>query len=274
VGPGVDDLKAVGFGRNDVKFTAVGLDQHLRGLTCKVKIGDENAAAKVHDGEACFGAAHDEGDGTVGNDENFVRLWDDRDGGALLKCGGIVDAEGGGAAIYNKDEFFVRGGAGLDGLGAGFGAADDGARGDVNGQELVGGGRGGVDTIAGGREIDREGQRADGDAPGDLRSAGVKDPEIATAGAHAPDFGPLGVLAHVGDTWADRDFLDDAEIGKIKDGDGAVGGGNVGIEMQIGTEKRRAMLAEEDDNEDEEKNSENEIDTEGFEAIHGMDEFT
>ena len=168
MGPGVDDLQAVGFRRDDVEFAAIGFDEDLSGLAGEFEIGDENAAEKIDYRESFFSAAHDEGEGAVGDDEDFVGLRDDGDGYALLKGGGVVNAEGGSAAIDDENEFFVGSGAGLDGFGAGFGAADNGARGHIDGEELVGGGRGGVGAITGGGEVDGKGQRAYRNALRDL----------------------------------------------------------------------------------------------------------
>jgi len=274
VSPGVDDLQAMSVGRNHVKFAAIGFDQHLRGITSEFEIGDEDAAAKIDDREAFFGAAQDEGYSAVGNDEDFVRLRDNGDGGALLERGGIVDAKGGRATIDDQNEFFVGRGPGLHRFGSGFGTSDDDARRDVDGEELIGGGGGGVGAIARGREVDGERKRADGDAPGNLRSARVKYPQVAASGADSPNFGALGVFAHVGDAGSDGNSLDDVEIGEIEDSDGAVGGRDIGVEVKIGAEERGAMFAEKYDDEEDEQDGENEIDSDRFEVRHGMDEFT
>ncbi len=112
----------------------------------------------VDDGEVFVGAAHDEGDGGVGSGDVLRLVGNDIDGGAELQIGGIVDGEGGGAVIDDEDGFVVWSDAGLDGLRAGFGAANDGAGGAIDGEELVGGGRGGEDAIVVGREIDERGE--------------------------------------------------------------------------------------------------------------------
>ncbi len=44
VRPGVDGLQDVGFGRNDVKFAAVGLEQHLRRSAGEFEIGEQDGA--------------------------------------------------------------------------------------------------------------------------------------------------------------------------------------------------------------------------------------
>src|SRR5208282_5522317 len=93
-----------------------------------------------------------------------------RDGAEELERAGVVNGEGGGAAIDDGDVFGVGGEAGLDGFGAGVGAAVDGAGGGVNGNELVVGGGGGVDAIAFRGEIEGERSGAYWDA-GDLVGA-------------------------------------------------------------------------------------------------------
>jgi len=101
-----------------------------------------------------------------------------------------------------------------------------------------------------------------------LRGAGVKYPDIAAGRADAPDFGAPGVFADVGNALADGDFLEDAEIGEVEDGDGAVAGGNVCVEMEVRAEEGGTMFAEENDDDEDEKDGEYEVDAEGFEARH------
>src|SRR4029077_10670903 len=96
VRPGVDDLQAVGLGRDDVEFAAVGLEEHLRGLAGEFEIGEENTARDVHDGKVVVGTAHDEGDRGVGSGEDFVGLRDDVDGGSELQSAGVGGGGGGG----------------------------------------------------------------------------------------------------------------------------------------------------------------------------------
>ena len=84
VGPGVDGLQAVGFGRDDVEFAAIGLEKHLRGLAGKVEIGEQDAAFDVDDRHAFFGAAHDKGHRAIGKNDDFFGVGNNRNGGALL----------------------------------------------------------------------------------------------------------------------------------------------------------------------------------------------
>jgi hypothetical protein len=273
VGPGVDDLQAMGFGRDDVEFAAVGLEEHLRGLAGEFEVGEEDAAGNVDDGEVVVGAAHDKGDGGVGKCEDFVGLRDDVDGGAKLQSGGVVDGESGGAAIDDEDGLVVLGDAGLHGLRAGSGAADDGAGGAVDGEKLVGAGGSGEGAVVGGREIEGERSRADGDSGGDLGGAGVENPDIAGGAADAPDFGPFGALAHVSDAGADVDLLRGLERDEVDDGDGAVGGGDIGIDAQARAKEGGAMFAKEDDDERNEQDGEEEVEAEAFEVGHWMRRF-
>ncbi len=89
--PRVDDLEAVGVGGDDIEFTTVGLEKHLRGLSCEFEIGEENSAIEIDDGETCLGAAHDEGEGGIGSDEDFVGLWDYQDGVEELESARVMD---------------------------------------------------------------------------------------------------------------------------------------------------------------------------------------
>jgi len=76
------------------------------------------------------------------------------------------------------------------------------------------------------------------------------------------------VFAEVGDGGADGNFVDDAEGGEVDDGEGAVGGGDVGIEVEIGAEDGGAMLAEKNDDGEDEKEGEEEVDAEVFGVGH------
>ena len=55
---------------------------------------------------------------------------------------------------------------------------------------------------------------------------------------------------------ADGDVSDGAEIDEVDDGDGAVGGGDVGVEAEAGAEEGRAMFDEEEDEGGEEEDAE------------------
>ena len=194
MGPRVDNLQAVRFRRDDVEFAAIGFEEHVGGPSREFEIGDEEGAIEVDNGKAIFETTGDEGERAVGEDSDLVRLRDDGDGSELLERGCIVDGEGGGAAIQDDDLIVVGSSADGDGFGAGFGTAENRAGGGVDGDELVVGGRGGVDAIAGGREIEGVGERADRDA-GDLTGRGVKNPDAAVGGADTPDFVAGGVFA-------------------------------------------------------------------------------
>jgi hypothetical protein len=81
------------------------------------------------------------------------------------------------------------------------------------------------------------------------------------------------VLAHVGDAGADVDFLHRLQRDEVDDGDGAVGGGDVGVNAQAGTEEGGAMFAEEDDEKGNEQDGEQEVEAEAFEVGHWIREF-
>ena len=157
VGPRVDNLQAVRFRRDDVEFAAIGFEEHVGGPSREFEIGDEEGAIEVDNGKAIFETTGDEGERAVGEDSDLVRLRDDGDGSELLERGCIVDGEGGGAAIQDDDLIVVGSSADGDGFGAGFGTAENAAGCWVDGDELVIRGGGGVDAIAGGREIDSVG---------------------------------------------------------------------------------------------------------------------
>ncbi len=146
------------FGRDDVEFAAVGLEKHLRGASGEFEIGEQNAAMDIHNGDAGLRAAHHESDGGIGQGDNFFRVRNDGHFRALLKRGGIVDAQRAGAMIDYQNKFVVGGDAGLHGLRTGFGFADDGASGAVDGNELIVGRGRGEDAVGFGREIERVGQ--------------------------------------------------------------------------------------------------------------------
>jgi hypothetical protein len=112
------------------------------------------------------------------------------------------------------------------------------------------------------------------DAGDDLVGMGVEDEYETSGGADAPDFVALGVFAHVGDAGCDEDFLDGVESDEVDDGDAAIGGGDVGVEMQAGTEEGGAMFAEEDGGGEDEKDGEDEVGAEVFAMGHGRNEFT
>jgi len=247
------------FRSDDVEFAAIGLEEHAGGLASEFEIGEEERALEIDDGEAILRAAHDEGDGTVGENDDIVGLRDDRDGSELLESGGVVDGERGGTAIEDEDVFVVGSDACEDGLGAGPGAAKNAAGSGVEGDELVVGGGGGVDAIAGGREVEGVGRRSDRDAV-KLAGGRIEDPNVAGGSADAPDFVAGGMFAEIGDGGADGDVGDDVKAGKIDDGEGAVVGGDVGVHVEAGAEKGRAMLAKEDDSGGDEEEDEREVD--------------
>jgi hypothetical protein len=81
------------------------------------------------------------------------------------------------------------------------------------------------------------------------------------------------MLAYVGDAGADVDLLRGLERYEVDDGDGAVGGGDVGVDAQARTKERRAMFAKKNDDEGSEQDDEEEVEAEAFEVGHWMKEF-
>jgi hypothetical protein len=273
VGPSVNGLQAVGFRRDDVEFAAIGLKEHLRRAAGEFEISEEHAAAKIHDREASLRAAHDEGDGTVGKGDDLVGERDDGDDGVGLQGGSVVNGESGGVLVDDEEKFVVGSDADLNGLRAGVGAADDGAGGAVDGEELVGGGGGGEDAIARGGEVKRVRKPANGNARGELIGARVEDPEIAAGAADAPDFVAFGMLEHLGEHGPGRDARDLAEIDKIDDGDGAVGGRDVGVDAQAGAEEGGAVLTEKNARAEDEQEGEEKVLAEVLGGRHGVGGF-
>ena len=269
VGPGVDGLQAVGVGRDDVKFAAIRLEEHLRGLAGEFEIGDEDGALQIDHGETVLRAAHDEGEGAVREDGDFVGLGDDRDGVEELQRARVVNGQGGGATINDKNVLAVGSKAGLHGFGEGVGAAVDGAGGAVDSDELVVGGGSGVDAVAFEGEIDGEGRRADGDAS-ELIGAGVEHPEVTASIADAPDLVALRVFAQIGDARTNGNFGDGMEGDEVDDGNGAISGGGVGVHVEVGAKEGGTMLAENDDSCGDEKDDEKEIGAKVFGTRHGM----
>jgi hypothetical protein len=157
VGPGVDGLQAVSVGGDQVEFAAIGFKKHLRGLSGELEIGEKNGAIEIDDGKALLRAAHDEGEGGIGSDQDFVGLGNYGDGVEELEGARVVDGKHAGATIDDSDVAAVGREVGLNGFGGGVRAAEDLAGGGIDGDELVGSGGGGVDAIAVGRKIQRIG---------------------------------------------------------------------------------------------------------------------
>src|ERR1700722_8137661 len=130
---GVDDLQAVSFGRDQVEFAAVGLEEHLRGAAGEFEMGEKNATPQIDDGDAGFAGAANEGAGVVGHDGDFFGAGYDRDGSALRESCGVVKRDGGVAAIGDDYRFAVGSAAGEDWFAAGFSGAKDGAGAAVDG---------------------------------------------------------------------------------------------------------------------------------------------
>ncbi len=267
MGPGVDGLEAVGVGGNYENFAAIRLEKHLRGSASELEIGEENGASEIDDGETVVRVAHDEGQSGIGDNDDFVGLRDDGNGVEELEGTCVVDAEGVGATIDDDDILCVRSETGLHGFGICVSAAVDLARGGVDGDELVGAGGGGVQAIAVGGKIKRVGRGADGDAR-ELVGVRVEDEDEAASGGDAPDFVAGGVFAKVGDGWADGNFGDGLEFGEIDYGEGAVGGGDVGVHVEIGAEEGRAVFMEEDNDAGDEEDDESKIEAEVFGMGH------
>ena len=95
-----------------------------------------------------------------------------------------------------------------------------------------------------------------------MRGARIQNEEVAAGAADAPDFGAPGVFAEVGNGGANGNLVDGAERGEVDDCEGAIGGGDVGVEMKIGAEDRGAMLAEKNDDSEDEQEREEEVDAE------------
>ena len=91
VSPGVNGLQAVGLGRDDVEFAAVGFEKHLRGLSREFEISEENGAIEIDDGETRLRAAHDEGESGIGSDEDFVGLRNYGNGVQELESARVMD---------------------------------------------------------------------------------------------------------------------------------------------------------------------------------------
>ena len=267
--PGVDGLEAVGIGRDDVEFAAIGLEEHLRRIAGEFEIGEKSGEFEINNGETVLRATHDKGESAIGSDEDFVGLRNDGYGTEELESPCVVDGEGSGATIDYGDILAIGSEAGLDGFGISVGTAVDLAGGGVDGDELVRTGGSGVDAIAFGREIERERRSADGNA-GDVIGGSVENEDVAAGGGDAPDFVALGVFAEIGNGRADGNLGDGLEFGEINDGERAVGGGDVGVHVEIGTEEGRAMFAEKDDDCGNEEDGQAEIEPEVFGVGHGM----
>ena len=151
----VDDLQAVSFGRDQVEFTAVGLEQHLRGAAGQFEMGEKNAATQIDDGDAGFAGAAHEGDGAVGHDGDVFGARDDRDGAALGESRGVMKRDGGVATIGDDYGFAVGSAAGEHRFATGFRSAEDGARAAVDCDQGVVAGRGDVRSRAVGGKVER-----------------------------------------------------------------------------------------------------------------------
>jgi hypothetical protein len=96
----------------------------------------------------------------------------------------------------------------------------------------------------------------------------VDDEDVAATRGHAPDFVAFGVFAEVGNIGPDRNFANGCEFGEIHDGERAVGGGDVGAHVEIGTEEGRTMFTEDDDSSGDEKKDEGDVDARAFGMGH------
>ena len=275
MGPSVDGLEAVGVWGNYENFAAIGLEQHLRGSAGELEIGEENGASEIDDGETVLRAADDESESGIGDNDDFVGLRDDGDGVEELEGARVVDGKGVGATIDDDDIFCVRSEKRLHGFGIGVSAAVDLAGGGVDGDELIGAGGSGVQAIAVGGKIKRVGRGADGDAR-ELVGVRIEHEDEAAGGGDAPDFVAGGVFAKVGNGGAclrrlgDRNFGDGLEFGEINDGERAVGGGDVGVHVEIGAEEGRTVFMEEDNDGGDEEDDESKIEAEVFGRGHGV----
>ena len=63
------------------------------------------------------------------------------------------------------------------------------------------------------------------------------------------------------------------ERDEVDDGDGAVGGGDVGVNAQAGTKERGATFAKKNDDEGSEQDDEEKVEAEAFEVGHWMKQF-
>jgi hypothetical protein len=98
----------VGFRRKNIEFAAIGLEKHFGRLAGENQIGEQNAAAKIHDGETALRAAEYEGQRIVGEDEDVLGLGDNADGIAKSERGGVVDFERSAAAVNDENSLAVR----------------------------------------------------------------------------------------------------------------------------------------------------------------------
>jgi len=258
VHPRVHNLEAVGLRSNNVEFAAIGLEEHISGLSGEFEVAEQERTVEIDDGKTILRMTDDEGKGAVGENGDLVGLRSDGDRSELLKGRGIVDGQCGGATIEDDDFAVVGSGPDGDGFGASFGAAENGPGGGIDGDELVVDRGSRIDTTAGGREIDGVGKGADRDA-GELTGRGVENPDAAVAGTDPPDFVAGSVFAEVGDVGSDRNVSDDVKTGEIDDRERAVGGGDVGVHVEVGTEERGAVLAEEDDRGEDEEEDERDV---------------
>jgi len=272
VHPRVDDLEAVGLGSNNVEFTAIGLEKHIGGLSGEFEIAEQERTVEIDDGKTILRMTDDEGKGAVGENGDLVGLRGDGDRSKLLKGRGIVDRECGGATIEDDDFVVVGSGPDGDGFGASFGATENGAGGGIDSDELVVGRGRRIDAIAGGREIDGVGKRADRDA-GELTRRGVENPDAAVDGTDPPDFVAGSVLAEVGDVGSDGNVSDDLKTRQIDDRERTVGSGDVGVHVEVGAEERGPVLAEEEDRGEDEEEDERDVQARVFGVGHGVTEF-
>ena len=102
----------------------------------------------------------------------------------------------------------------------------------------------------------------------DVVVACVDNEDVAARGGDTPYFVALEVFAEVGDVRAYGNFGYGLELDEIDDGEGAIGSGDVGVHVEIGTEERWSMLKEEKNGGGYEQDDEDEVDAWAFVEGH------
>src|SRR5262249_13831758 len=125
-------------------------------------------------------------------------------------------------------------------------AGDDRIGRSVDGNELVGARGGGESATAVSGEVEFERRGANRDFV-ELVRAGIQDEHVAAGVADAPDFGAARMFAKVRDAGGSGNLVDGAKRGEVYNSEGAVGRGDVSVEMEIGAEERGAVFAKKDD---------------------------
>ncbi|OLB22062.1 MAG: hypothetical protein AUH16_00775 [Acidobacteria bacterium 13_2_20CM_57_7] len=176
------------------------------------------------------------------------------------------------APIHHQHGITVRSSSREDGLASRRRPTKDGARFNVNRNERVHSRRRRVNAIAVWRKIQCVGKRPHRDSRGHLPHgmirAWIEDPHVAARRADTKNLWPRRVLPHPGNSGPDSNPRHGLELHQVYDGHVAVRRRDVCREVQIRLQERRPMLAQQQNQSGDTKNSNQEVGAEVFRPVH------